>query len=66
MTELLNNEDCFTIKELADSLSVSDDTIRRRMAEIPDLEYYQPRRKILIPKKQAERILNRIERQSKK
>jgi DeoR/GlpR family transcriptional regulator of sugar metabolism len=60
----MTEETLYTISELAARAKVSDDTIRRRMSEIPDLVYYQPRRKILIPESEAERILNRVDRLS--
>jgi hypothetical protein len=58
----MTEETLYTISELAAKAKVSDDTIRRRMAEMPDLIYYQPRRKILIPESEAERILNRVDK----
>lgn len=51
----------FTIKELAALWKVSDDTIRRRMKEIPKLEVKRIGRLVRIPEDQAQRILTRIE-----
>jgi DeoR/GlpR family transcriptional regulator of sugar metabolism len=52
----------YTIKELTALWKVSDDTIRRRMKEIPDLKVLRLGRLIRISEEESKRLFNRIQR----
>jgi DeoR/GlpR family transcriptional regulator of sugar metabolism len=54
----------YTIKELTVLWKVSDDTIRRRMKEIPDLKILRLGRLIRISEEESHRLFKRIEKLS--
>jgi transcriptional antiterminator len=56
-----NLEQFYSIQDLAEIASVSDDTIRRRMKEL-NLDYGGQGRLIRIPEDEARKILDRVAR----
>jgi len=54
----------YTIKELTVLWKVSEDTIRRRMKEIPDLQILRLGRLIRISETESQRLFKRIEKLS--
>ena len=58
-------ETSYSIQELAARLSVSDDTIRRRMAEL-ELDLIFVGRLVRIPESEAEKIIKRVKQLGRK
>jgi excisionase family DNA binding protein len=56
----------YTIEELSKLWKVSDDTIRRRIKETPDLEISYLGRLVRISEQEAQKLLRRIKSQRKK